>query len=66
MRNEQEEKEKKYKLNKSELEINRGIELLLRNGRKNKTEEKKIIEIKVDKVFKIFKKINLSFYFSIS
>jgi hypothetical protein len=53
MRNDQEDAKKK--LNKSEPEINRGVELLLRN-RRRKSEEPKTFQVKFGKMISLFRR----------
>jgi hypothetical protein len=50
-----EEEEEKSKLNKSEPQINRGIELLLRN-RRRRSEKPKIFQVKFGKVISLFRR----------
>jgi hypothetical protein len=44
----------KNKLNKSEPEINRGVELLLRNRRKRESSEPKTFQVKFGKMISLF------------
>ena len=47
--------DEKRKLNKSEPQINRGVELLLRNRRK-KSEEPKTFQVKFGKMISLFRR----------
>ncbi len=52
MTNDQEDE--KNKLNKSEPEINRGVELLLRNRRKRESSKSKTFQVKFGKMISLF------------
>ena len=52
MTNDQEDE--KSKLNKSEPEINRGVELLLRNRRKRESSKPKTFQVKFGKMISLF------------
>jgi hypothetical protein len=60
MTNDQEDE--KSKLNKSEPEINRGVELLLRNRRKRESSKPKTFQVKFGKMISLF---NREFHFFI-
>ena len=47
--------EEKSKLNKSELQINRGVELLLRN-RRRRSEKPKTFQVKFGKMITLFRR----------
>jgi len=49
----EDQEEEKNKLNKNELQINRGVELLLRNRRK-KSEKPKTFQMKFGKMISLF------------
>jgi hypothetical protein len=46
----------KSKLNKSEPEINRGVELLLRNRRKRESSKPKTFQVKFGKMISLFRR----------
>ena len=46
----------KRKLNKSEPQINRGVELLLRNRRRRRSEKPKTFQVKFGKMISLFKR----------
>ena len=48
--------EEKSKLNKSELQINRGVELLLRNNRRRRSEKPKTFQVKFGKMITLFRR----------
>jgi hypothetical protein len=54
MTNDQEDE--KSKLNKSEPEINRGVELLLRNRRKRESSKPKTFQVKFGKMISLFRR----------
>ena len=59
--------DERSKLNKSEPQINRGIELLLRN-RRNKPEAPKTFQVKFGKMVALFRReivLHLNFYLDI-
>ena len=55
------QEDEKRNLNRNELQINRGVELLLRNRRKRETKPK-TFEIKFGKMFSLFQR---EFHFSL-
>ena len=46
----------KRKLNKSEPQINRGVELLLRNKRRRRSEKPKTFQLKFGKMISLFRR----------
>ena len=58
----------KRKLNKSEPQINRGVELLLRNKRRRESEKPKTFQLKFGKMISLFQRefhFLLEFHFDI-
>ena len=60
--------EEKNSLNNDKLQINRGVELLLRNRRKDKPEKPKTFQVKFGNLFSFWKReivFHLNFYLDI-
>ena len=63
-----EDQEEKNNLNKNEPQINRGIELLLRNRRKREELKPKTFQVKFGKMFYLFRRefhLFVEFHFNI-